>query len=299
MAIPDSQFETWSHQGATVSSTATYRSIQAALSASSSLIRDKDFEVYLQGSYKNDTNIRGDSDVDVVIQLNSQFFRDISSLPVGQQQLYLASFEGATYSWTDFRRDVLATLRAYYGSAAVSEGLRSLKVASGGGRLQADIIPAWHFRHYNYFFSFDNQGYLDGIRFFSWPDSRPIVNYPKLHYANGVKKNSALHTNGWFKPTVRIFKNARTRLIDAGALAHDIAPSYFVECLIYNVPDNCFARSYRECFVNSFNWLWEASPNVFSCENGLMPLFGVAPEQWNDRKAGQLLHALRGLWDNW
>ena len=35
---------------------------------------------YLQGSYRNDTNIRGDSDVDLVLELNSVFKHDASVL---------------------------------------------------------------------------------------------------------------------------------------------------------------------------------------------------------------------------
>src|SRR5437870_11381300 len=80
MPIPESQLETWTHQGATTTAKSTHETIRRALAADSSPIKDKDFEIYLQGSYKNDTNIRGDSDVDVVVQLNSTFDPSLSSL---------------------------------------------------------------------------------------------------------------------------------------------------------------------------------------------------------------------------
>ena len=64
MPIPESQLETWSHQGATVTSAATHRSIRAALDAHDwpDAMR---LNPYLQGSYANATNIRGNSDVDL------------------------------------------------------------------------------------------------------------------------------------------------------------------------------------------------------------------------------------------
>src|SRR5467141_4351675 len=172
MPIPESQLVTWSHQGAVTTSGATYRSVQTALSAPSSPIRSTDYDVYLQGSYKNDTNIRGDSDVDVVVQLNQTFYRDLSALPDNQKRLEEAAYGNATYQWRDFRRDVLQALRSYYGAAAVNEGKKSLKLAAGGGRLAADIVPAAHFRKYRYFYSLSNQSYVDGIKFFSSQDSR-------------------------------------------------------------------------------------------------------------------------------
>ena len=39
-----------------------------------------------------------------------------------------------------------------------------------------------------------------------------------------------------------MFKAARKRLVDKGALTKDDAPSYFIECLLYNVPDHLFAQ---------------------------------------------------------
>ena len=38
--------------------------------------------VFLQGSYKNDTNVYGDSDVDIVIYTDAVYYSDTSNLPV-------------------------------------------------------------------------------------------------------------------------------------------------------------------------------------------------------------------------
>lgn len=232
MAISESKLNTWSHQGAVTTAKSTHESIRTALAAGSSPIRNLNYEVYLQGSYKNDTNIRGDSDVDVVVQLNAPFQFDRSALPLAEAILQQQSYPNAAYSWADFRRDVLAALRTYYGAATVSEGRKSLKVAASSGRLSADVVPCLQYRKYRRFRSTRDQDYVEGMTFYSLPDGRQIVNYPKPHYNNGVAKNGATVTNGWYKPTVRMFKNARTYLEDTRAISPALAPSYFLECAV-------------------------------------------------------------------
>jgi Nucleotidyltransferase domain len=304
MAIPESQLDTWSHQGATTTASATHLSIRTALTAGVSAlqgkVKDGNVEIYLQGSYKNDTNIRGDSDVDVVIQLNSTFGRDLSALPPNQKAFYETAFGQATYPWTDFRADVLRALRSYYGQDKVMEGKKSLKLAAGGGRLAADVVPVLHFRKYQYFYSHQMQSYLDGVEFFSRPDNQAIINFPRAHYDNGVTKNSGGKTDGWYKPTVRVFKNARTYLADRGDIVEDLAPSYFLECLLYNVPDQKFGASFQDTFVKLWNWLSSEAPVAqLRCQNDQLPLFGNSPEQWDTARAYKLLQALKNLWENW
>ena len=304
MSIPESQLETWSHQGATTTAKATHLSIRAALTDDKSPLKDNvssgNAEIYLQGSYMNDTNIRGDSDVDVVVQLNSTFGYDLSKLNDEQKSLFSRAYPtNATYRWEHFRADVLRALRAYYGSATVTEGNKSLKLAAGPGRLPVDIIPAIHFRKYLTFFGSSTQQYVDEIRFSSRSDVREIINFPKSHYDNGIAKHSAAKTNGWYKPTVRIFKNARTYLVDHGTLLGDVAPSYFLECMVYNVPDTAFGKSFQGTFAVAWNWMRRAKADTFVCQNEQLPLFGDTPEKWDALKANQLLDALKDLWGNW
>ena len=57
MPIPESQLETWSHQGSITQSSNTYNTIKNVLEASTTPYAGKNFKVFLQGSYGNDTNI--------------------------------------------------------------------------------------------------------------------------------------------------------------------------------------------------------------------------------------------------
>jgi predicted nucleotidyltransferase len=299
MGIPESQLETWAHQGAVTTAKATHESIRNALTANNSPLRDKDFEVYLQGSYKNDTNIRGDSDVDIIVQLNSTFRRDLTALSNYEKTLYEQAHSDATYLWENFRADVLQVLRSYYGASSISEGNKSLKVTGGSGRLPADVVVCLQYRKYVQFQSLDNQKYVEGIAFYALGENRWIINFPKPHYINGVNKNSQSKTNGWYKPTVRVFKNARTYLLENGVIAEALAPSYFLECLIYNVPDDKFETSYQNTFCNVVNWLVEADFNDLVCQNEQLLLFGQTPEQWSIQNAKRLTQKLVETWNNW
>ena len=80
MAIPESQLETWSHQGSISQSSTTYNSIKGVLEANTTPYAGKSYKAFLQGSYGNDTNIWAESDVDIVICLNDCWQRDIESL---------------------------------------------------------------------------------------------------------------------------------------------------------------------------------------------------------------------------
>jgi Nucleotidyltransferase domain len=296
LGIPEAQLETWSHQGAITTARATHEQIRNALNDSGSNLRGKNFEVFLQGSYKNDTNIRGDSDVDVVVQLNETFRRDLSALPQDQESLYMSSYPNATYLLGQFKADVLRSMRNQFGASSVSVENKSLKLSGGSGRLPSDTVVCLQYRKYQSFLSLNNQSYVEGI-VFDTQDGRQVINFPKPHYDNGVTKNSA--TDGWFKPSVRMFKNARDYLVDHGRIINTLAPSYFLECLIYNVPGDKFAGSHQQIYSNAVNWLVNANLDSLMCQNRQLNLFGGSSEQWRVDTARQFISALVSLWNSW
>ena len=68
MPIPESTLSKWSHHQAGTAFKEAHVPIREALDAYN-WPADVKFEVFLQGSYKNDTNLGGDSDVDLVVRL--------------------------------------------------------------------------------------------------------------------------------------------------------------------------------------------------------------------------------------
>ena len=71
MAIPQTQ-------GAAIGSRDTYATVQRALEAAGTGYSGSNYKVFLQGSYGNDTNIWAESDVEVVIRLDSIYYYDTS-----------------------------------------------------------------------------------------------------------------------------------------------------------------------------------------------------------------------------
>ena len=298
MPIPESQLETWSHQGAVTTAKQTHESIRKALDSYTWPTEVSKPEVYLQGSYKNTTNIRGDSDVDVVAQLNSTFQSDLSELTDYEKMLHKQAHPDAIYLWKNFRADVIAALCNHFGYSAVDDtGNKSLKVVGNSNRLPADVVACVQHRRYKRFRSLNDQSYVEGMVFYTIKEGRKVINFPKVHYQNGTKKNS--RTSGWYKPTIRIFKNARTHLVKQGIISKELAPSYFLECLLYNVPDIKFTSNHQNTFCNVLNWLLEANMNGFVCQNEQLYLFGNTPEQWSSSDAQHFLNTLVSLWNNW
>ena len=283
MAIPESQLETWSHQGAIVTAKGTADSIKNAIDTYNDWPDGIDYEVYLQGSYKNSTNIRGDMDVDVVAQLNSNFYSNLSE----EQERYLG-LSPASYGWNDFRSDVLSALKDYYGSLTITEGNKSIKIKANNGRLPADVVVCTQYRRYS---SLNKYDFVEGMTFLTRNEGRQVINYPKHHYENGVTKHR--NTINWYKPSVRMFKNIRSHILE------DPAPSYFLECLLHNVPNGNFGRSYQDTFCNVINWLNKANFENFACQNEQLKLFGHTPEQWSLDRAKEFIKRLISLWNNW
>lgn len=296
MTIPSSQLETWSHLPSAAQSAAAYESARTAL-ANAKLASKFDYEVYLQGSYANSTNIRSDSDIDVVIELESIFRHSLDHLSSVEKSRFLSETSPATKSLADFERDVFDAVVAYFGSQYVSRGEKCIKVAARSGRPPIDILVCQTYRDYFSYPSSIGATFIKGI-YFRTRSGRGIVNYPKLHKRNGSDKQSRCST---FKKTVRATKNARRKLRDDGVISNDVAPSYFVECLLYNVPDGQFAPDLAASYVNSLVWLGQHRDGwgTFLCQNGVTRLFGSTPEQWDQNKADILIGELSRQYVDW
>ena len=295
MSISESQLEVWAKPGAVTTSASTYATIKAALESPYTNYRGKDFEVFLQGSYGNDTNIYKESDVDVVIQLNSTFLKDISSLPPDQAALYGSIFSSADYLYATYKADVIKALKDAFGSDAIP-GKKAIKIKAYGNRRSADVIPACQFRRYKHFRSLTDQDFTEGI-YFEGNSGDSIKNYPKEHSKNLTSRHQA--TGKMFKPFVRILKNMRTRLVDAGTIPADLAPSYFIEGLLYNIPAAKFATNYQDTFVACMEWLRTADRTEFVCANWQYYLLrGDSAVTWTPESCGAFISAIIKMWND-
>lgn len=297
MGIPESQLEIWSHQGSITQSSETYSAIKSTLEASSAPYHGKNYKVFLQGSYGNDTNIYTESDVDVIIQLDDVYYSDVSSLSPEDKEAYDLAFIPATYSYDEYKKDVRKVLEDRFGKD-VTVGAKALTVAANGNRRKSDVIAAMQYRRYSSFKSSYNASFDEGICFFN-EANKIIANYPRQHSANLTSKHQS--TSKRLKPMIRILKNLRSKLVADGLLKPGVAPSYFLEGLLYNVPSVKFGLSYGDCFVNAINWIQqEADKTKLVCANEqYYLLWNDSQTSWEKADAEEFLTAAIKLWNDW
>jgi hypothetical protein len=297
MTIPESQLETWSHQGSVTQSSATYATVKRSLEAADTKYAGKDFEVFLQGSYGNDTNIYAESDVDVVIRLDSVYHYDVSTLTAEELATFKANLIPGTYPYDDYKAHVVAALVKSFGVADVQPGKRAVKIKANGNRRSADVVIATQF--WSYYSGRWPLQYERGICFFTSSGDR-IVNYPKQHSDNCTTKHQATANN--FKPLVRIFKNMRSKLVADGLIGEGIAPSYFIEGLLYNVPNTKISgTTYGTKMFNVLTWLNQNTDRTkFVCANEQYYLLrDKDPVCWPVANGEQFINAVTRLWNNW
>ena len=295
MAIPESQLTTWSRQGTTDSASVLYERIRLSLQNDAAL-RNRSFEVFLQGSYRNRTNVRGDSDVDVVAMLTDTYMPEYGALDTYTRGVVEGRASAATYSLTDFRRDVSSAIRSAFSAHNITDGGKSIKIPRTSNNIPADVVPCLEYRLYlppQTLLS--DASHVDGIWLWDVQRNHSVISFPKQSYDKGVAKHQ--RTNEWHKPTVRIFKNARGWMEDNGLIQSGTASSHAIECLLYNVPDQQFGSSYVDTFVNVVNWLNAADLTNFVCQNGIQRLFD--PGRWTIQNARTYIGALIQMWNQW
>lgn len=295
--ITESQLETWASQGPTSQFTSTYNRIRNILLDNDAPYPLPETKVFLQGSYNNDTNVYGDSDVDIVLCHTGAFYRDMSRLSPEDARAYDAANNIGTvrYAHPEFKRDATAFIKRIYDNMMV--GKKVLHIPGGNsGRRNSDILIASEFRRYYKFKSLQNQSYDEGVCFFSTEGSM-IENFPKIHSVNCTMKHK--NTKSYFKPMVRIFKNMRNTMIEKRILENGVAPSYFIEGMLYNIPDKVFVGTYQQVWINCFNYIVTAKQDDLICANSMHWLVrDNSPTSWPVANFKTFMNALSDFWGN-
>jgi hypothetical protein len=124
----------------------TYQSIKAVIESANAPYSNRSVSSFLQGSYGNDTNVRGvESDVDIVLKTSSIYYPDLQKLPDDQKAHYKRVHTDATYSQEEFRTDVSSWLQKQYG-ADFDPGEKALTINANGNRRSADVLACSHAR---------------------------------------------------------------------------------------------------------------------------------------------------------
>lgn len=170
-----------------------------------------DYETFLQGSYRNDTGVPDLNDVDVVA------LRKWTTSAV-----FGGSTGGGTISWDQIFREIQDRLEASHHYRGKTE--RGDKCVKVNTNFKADVIPAVRIGDFE----------DDPIAVYSFREGSERKNYPRDHYERNKEKQARTVDN--YKPTVRMFKRW-TRNWFSGT---DVAPSFYVECLIHSMQDGFF-----------------------------------------------------------
>lgn len=222
------------------------RAIRAAIDANDKLKR-RGITVFLQGSYRNNVNVRQESDVDVGVLCQDTFFFE---LPDGYTREQFGLNTPASYDYAQFKNEIEDALVARFGRAAVRRRDKAFDVRPNTYRVDADVAPFFEYRWYQ-----SGGSHHEGVKLVS-DSGKVVINWPEQHYKNGVAKNEATHRS--FKGVVRILKRLCIEMDAAGIAEARACPGFLIECMTYNVPNNHFGYStwkqvVREVMAYLFN----------------------------------------------
>jgi hypothetical protein len=160
----------------------TEQRIREAIRASSEI--PSSVRVYVKGSYKTNTNVRQDADVDVCVEWTDFAYVDTFGRAAGMGRAELRYTPSTNpMTPTEFRARVERALLYQFSSALVdTSGDKAIDVAAGSNTLDADVDPCFELHRY------DGPGsYVVGQRLFPKHGGK-IDNFPQQNYDNGVSK---------------------------------------------------------------------------------------------------------------
>lgn len=233
------------------------RQIKQAILDSDKL-KNRDIKVFTQGSYRNRVNVRKDSDVDIGVLCFDTYFPEYPDDNVkAQLRQYTVD---ATYTYSMFKNEIEEALVARFGRAAVSRGSKSFDIKANSYRVEADVAAFFEHRRY-----LDSINYLSGVEMIPDDFSPPRVrNWPEQQYDRGVEKNAS--TSRRFKRVVRVLKTLSNEMALKGIKSADKVPSFLLECLVFNVPDELLMRvTYYDTMRAVISFLFNAVSDENRC----------------------------------
>jgi predicted nucleotidyltransferase len=199
------------------------------------ILSKRSIDVFPQGSYAAGTNVKQDSDVDVCVMCSDTIFLDI---PDGTNKATFG-LSDASYEYARYRNEVEAALVEKFGRHGVTRGNKAFDIHENSYRVDADVVAC--FEHRRYTLQGGSYSFVSGTEFRPDRGGR-IVNWPKQNVDNGTGKNK--RTSNRFKFLVRTFKRLRSEMEEASLAEAKPIPSYLIECLLWNVPDEGFGHEY-------------------------------------------------------
>jgi hypothetical protein len=223
-------------------------------------------KVFVQGSYRNNVNVRQESDVDIGVMCHDYF---LSQYPAGKTHADYGNVD-ADYSFRQFKDELEAALVDHFGRRAVVRGNKAFDIHENTYHVEADVVPLFEFRQY-----FESGSHRCGVaivpdnggRIDNYPE-RLLESWPHVnqHYENGVEKNNA--TSRAFKGVVRILKTLRNEMEEGGIAVAKPVPGFLIECMTWNAPNSCFAHSTWDAVLQAvLVHLWSNTKDDATCKD--------------------------------
>lgn len=286
----EATFNSWSQPLGQVETDKAENAITAVKKAiaASDALAGRSISVFVQGSYRNRTGVRQESDVDVCVQSHDSFYHNDIPLPDTEVGL---GFLFANYQFNEFRDDVHRALKAYFGEQNVTPGNKAFEVHENTYRVDADVVACVDYRHY-YRDQYGSLTFAPGTALYG-RDGVRVTNFPDQQYDNGVWKNQQVHER--FKPMVRIFKKLSCEMAENGVPAAEPMKSFLLESLVWNMPDDAFySPTMRERVDYMLEALWtlinQRTDGEWWEENNIKPLF-TAGQKWTSAQVRAFVQA--------
>ncbi len=262
MSVTEEQLRAWStgpSQTEKDRCTNAENMVRKAIAADSQL-QYLDITVFAQGSYRANTNVRQNSDVDICVRYNGTFF---VHYPEGKSRSDFGNIPG-TMNFAEYKNMVYKAMCDYFGADGVTRGNKALDVHANSYRVDADVVPTFEYRWYTgRFNSGQTPHYYSGVAFDPDKGAR-IKNWPDQTIANGVQRNN--ETGRRYKRAIRILKRIRDKMSDDGILSAESTSSFLIECLVWNSDPKVFEHdSYYEMTRVLIVDLWDHSNTDEAC----------------------------------
>lgn len=224
-------------------------------------LKGKDIEIFAQGSYANNTNVRLNSDVDINIMLKDTFY---SKYPNGKSREDYGFTEG-TNDFDIYKGEVLKALQNKFEIDNILVGNKSFKILENSYHVEADAVATFQYRNYSGDANNDPDNFIKGVKFFD-RNNNEVINYPKIHIENGIQKNT--NTSRKFKRLIRIYKRAKIHMGENGTSVSDNITSFLLECLIWNLPNSYFSSysTWNDIVKNSIIYLFNQTKETEKCK---------------------------------
>lgn len=237
-------------------------------------LSQKSTEIFGQGSYANDTNVRLNSDIDINVRYTGGYYFDLPKDKT-EADMNIDKIHASDYSFSEFKNDVEAALVAKFGRDQVKRNDKCITIKGTAQRVQTDVVPTWNYRRYK-----ADKTFVLGAKFYPDGSNTAVTNFPKQHIENGITKNS--NTQRRFKRLTRLHRKLRYKMKDDGVAFNGNITSFLLECLVWNVPNRIMNDNdtWTERLKQSIIFIYEQTKDEETCK------------EWGE--VSELLYLLRG-----